>query len=82
MSALRAWTGRNRHDIQSAAAPCAGDMVCNVLFVYKTILGKAGAHGRYDDAVAQRHVPDGNEREQLVEHKQPPFESVLSVISE
>ena len=57
-------------------------MVCNVLVVYKTILGKVGAHGRYDDAVAQRHVPDGNGREQLVEHKQPPFESVLSVISE
>ena len=74
--------GRYLHDIQSAAAPCAGDMVCNVLVVYKTILGKAGAHGRHDDAVAQRHVLDGNGRKQLVEHKQPPFEFVLSMISE
>ena len=73
--------GRDLHDIQGTAAPCAGDMVCNVLFVYKTILGKAGAHGRHDDAVAQGHVLDGNGREQLVEHKQPPFESVLSVVS-
>ena len=74
--------GRYLHDIQSAAAPYASDMVCNVLFVYKTILGKTGAHGRHDDAVAQRHILDGNGREQLVEHKQPPFEFVLSVISE
>ena len=73
--------GRDLHDIQGTAAPCAGDMVCNVLFVYKTILGKAGAHSRHDDAVAQGHVLDGNGREQLVEHKQPPFESVLSVVS-
>ena len=73
--------GRDLHDIQSTAAPCAGNMVCNVLLIYKTILGKAGAHGRHDDAVAQSHVLDGDGREQLVEHKQPPFESVLSVIS-
>ena len=36
---------------------------------------------RHDDAVAQGHVLDGDGREQLVEHKQPPFESVRSVIS-
>lgn len=73
--------GGDLHDIQGAAAPCTGDMVCNVLFVYKTILGKASAHGRHDDAVTQGHILDGDGREQLVEHKQPPFKSVLSVTS-
>ena len=73
--------GGDLHDIQSTAAPCAGDMVCNVLFVYKTILSETGAHGRHEDAVAQGHVLDGDGCEQFVEHKQPPFESVLSVIS-
>lgn len=73
--------GGDLHDIQGTAAPCTGDMVCNVLFVYKTILGKTSAHGRHDDAVTQSHILDGDGREQLVEHEQPPFESVLSVTS-